>query len=211
MASFNERLVREVKKHKQLWDQHSKLHKEASCRETAWADIAETLGVTVEECQTRWRTIRDTYLKRKKRLHVSSKGQWNVLEHELGFLDGFLRPRTRCQLRPAVVKLELGEGGSPGCSSAASTLPLPSPPESPDMQWGLALEEPPLQQLPPPPPEPALRTSRDQDELFCLSLVDHLRRIPPRERDVARLKVLQALHQFEFGQLENSEPPALVP
>ncbi|XP_077528555.1 uncharacterized protein LOC144140932 [Haemaphysalis longicornis] len=209
MASFNERLVREVKKHKQLWDQHSKLHKEASCRETAWADIAETLGVTVEECQTRWRTIRDTYLKRKKRLHVSSKGQWNVLEHELGFLDGFLRPRTRCQLRPAVVKLELD--GSPGCSSAASTLPLPSPPESPDMQWGLALEEPPLQQLPPPPPGPALGTSRDQDELFCLSLVDHLRRIPPRERDVARLKVLQALHQFEFGQLDNSEPPALVP
>ncbi|XP_077530958.1 uncharacterized protein LOC144143008 [Haemaphysalis longicornis] len=209
MASFNERLVREVKKHKQLWDQHSKLHKEASCRETAWADIAETLDVTVEECQTRWRTIRDTYLKRKKRLHVSSKGQWNVLEHELSFLDGFLRPRTRCQLRPAVVKLELDEGGSPVCSSPASTLP--SPPESPELQWGLALEEPPLQQLPPPPPGPALGTSRDQDELFCLSLVDHLRRIPPRERDVARLKVLQALHQFEFGQLDNSEPPALVP
>ncbi|XP_077550540.1 uncharacterized protein LOC144163543 [Haemaphysalis longicornis] len=215
MASFNERLIREVKKYNKLWDQHSKLHKEASSRETAWADIAETLGVTVKECQTRWRSIRDMYLKRKKRLPFSSKGQGNVLEHELSFLDGFLKPRTRCQLRPVVFKLGLDEGGSPGCSSASSTVPLPSPPESPDLQWVLVLEEPPMaQQLPPAPPPPTPLTqgaSRDQDELFCLSLMDHLRRIPPMERHVARAKVLQTLQQIEFGLPDNSVAPALVP
>ncbi|KAK8771677.1 hypothetical protein V5799_025079 [Amblyomma americanum] len=94
MASFNEKLVQEVKKHKQLWDQQSKLHKEAGYREAAWMEIAAALVVTVEECQTRWRTIRDAYLKRKKRRRIDPKGQWSVLDRELGFLDHFLRPRT---------------------------------------------------------------------------------------------------------------------
>ncbi|XP_077511165.1 uncharacterized protein LOC144121685 [Amblyomma americanum] len=94
MASFNEKLVQEVKKHTQLWDQYSRLHKEAGYREAAWMEIAAALAVTVEECQTRWRTLRDTYLKRKKRRRAGANGQWNVLECDLGFLDDFLRPRT---------------------------------------------------------------------------------------------------------------------
>lgn len=40
MASFNEMLVREVKKYKQLWNQNTKLHKEAKAREDAWSAIA---------------------------------------------------------------------------------------------------------------------------------------------------------------------------
>ncbi|KAH7933795.1 hypothetical protein HPB49_017370 [Dermacentor silvarum] len=201
MASFNERLVHEVKKHKQLWDQHSKLHKEAGFREAAWMDIATALAVSVEECQTRWRTIRDTYLKRKKRRRTDAKGQWNVLDRELSFLDEFLRPRTRrCSLRalsmPAV-KSELPDGEpheASGPEEAADNWAphqnthqqpmgiLPHHPEG----GGAALQE----------------RSGDPDELFCLSLIAQLKRLLPRDRNLAKMRMLRVLHNLEFGQVE---------
>ncbi|XP_050048827.1 uncharacterized protein [Dermacentor andersoni] len=199
MASFNERLVHEVKKHKQLWDQHSKLHKEAGFREAAWLDIATALAVSVEECQTRWRTIRDTYLKRKKRRRSDAKGQWNVLDRELSFLDEFLRPRTRrCSLRALPmppVKSEVPDGDpreASGPEEAANNwAPLPQQPVAilPHHQdgGGAALQE----------------RAGDPDELFCLSLSAQLKRLLPRERNLAKMKMLRVLHNLEFGQVED--------
>ncbi|XP_075532143.1 uncharacterized protein LOC142564847 [Dermacentor variabilis] len=199
MASFNERLVHEVKKHKQLWDQHSKLHKEAGFREAAWLDIATALAVSVEECQTRWRTIRDTYLKRKKRRRSDAKGQWNVLDRELSFLDEFLRPRTRrCSLRALPmppVKSEVPDGDpreASGPEEAANNwAPHPQQPVAilPHHQdgGGAALQE----------------RAGDPDELFCLSLSAQLKRLLPRERNLAKMKMLRVLHNLEFGQVED--------
>ncbi|XP_065310526.1 uncharacterized protein [Dermacentor albipictus] len=197
MASFNERLVHEVKKHKQLWDQHSKLHKEAGFREAAWLDIATALAVSVEECQTRWRTIRDTYLKRKKRRRSDAKGQWNVLDRELSFLDEFLRPRTRrCSLRALPmppVKSEVPDGDpreASGPEEAANHwAPHPQQPLAilPHHQDGAALQE----------------RAGDPDELFCLSLSAQLKRLLPRERNLAKMKMLRVLHNLEFGQVED--------
>ncbi|KAL1425644.1 hypothetical protein MTO96_019064 [Rhipicephalus appendiculatus] len=214
MASFNERLVHEVKKHKQLWDQHSKLHKEAGFREAAWLDIATALAVSgectahtglregcawtpSEECQTRWRTIRDTYLKRKKRRRSDAKGQWNVLDRELCFLDEFLRPRTRrCSLRPPsmpTVKSELPEGDpceASGAEEANNWVALPQ-------------QHQPMAILPHNPPQGggALQErAGDPDELFCLSLAAQLKRLLPRERNLAKMKMLRLLHDLEFGE-----------
>ncbi|XP_075726930.1 uncharacterized protein LOC142768779 isoform X2 [Rhipicephalus microplus] len=190
MASFNERLVYEVKKHKQLWDQHSKLHKEAGFREAAWLDIATALEVTVEECQTRWRTIRDTYLKRKKRRRSDAKGQWNVLERELSFLDEFLRPRTRCSLRlPSMmppVKSELPEGDPCEASAAEEAN-----------NWMMAQQQPVLPYNP--PPQALQERAGDPDELFCLSLSAQLKRLMPNERNIAKMRMLRVMHDVEFG------------
>lgn len=219
MASFNEKLVQEVKKHKQLWDQHSKLHKEAGYREAAWMDIAAALAVSVEECQTRWRTIRDTYLKRKKRRRADAKGQWNVLDRELGFLDDFLRPRTRrWTLRAA----------GPTAAPAEVEVKREQPDEDADVREAAAAEAAAVAAVAAAPPDPwalavrpaamlphhlaaggaaAQERASDPEELFCLSLAAHLKRLLPRERNMAKMKMLQTLHDFEFG--ENSEEVAL--
>ncbi|KAH7940140.1 uncharacterized protein LOC119402595 [Rhipicephalus sanguineus] len=201
MASFNERLVHEVKKHKQLWDQHSKLHKEAGFREAAWLDIATALAVSVEECQTRWRTIRDTYLKRKKRRRSDAKGQWNVLDRELSFLDEFLRPRTRrCALRLSAmppVKSELPEGDPCEASAADEANNWVPPPQQ---------HQQPMAILPHNPQGAALQErAGDPDELFCLSLAAQLKRLLPRERNVAKMKMLRLLHDLEFGEPEGGD------
>ncbi|KAK8775634.1 hypothetical protein V5799_031010 [Amblyomma americanum] len=207
MASFNEKLVQEVKKHKQLWDQHSKLHKEAGYREAAWMEIAAALDVTVEECQTRWRTLRDTYLKRKNRRRADVTGQWSVLDRELGFLDDFLRPRTR---RSTL------NGAAPAASPAEVEVKRKQPDEdaevresaavvaaaaAPAQPWALAMR--PAAVLPhhlAAGGAAAQERSSDSEELFCLSLAAHLRGLPPRERHMARMKMLQTLHDLESGE-----------
>ncbi|XP_077488311.1 uncharacterized protein LOC144099097 [Amblyomma americanum] len=207
MASFNEKLVQEVKKHTQLWDQHSKLHKEAGYREAAWMDIAAALAVTVEECQTRWRTLRDTYLKRKKRRRADATGQWSVLDRELGFLDDFLRPRTR---RSTL------NGAAPAASSAEVEVKREQPDEdaevresaavvaaaaAPAQPWALAMR--PAAVMPhrlAAGGAAAQALSLDPEELFCLSLAALLKRLLPRERHMARMKMLQTLHDLESGE-----------
>ncbi|XP_077488302.1 uncharacterized protein LOC144099088 [Amblyomma americanum] len=207
MASFNEKLVQEVKKHTQLWDQHSKLHKEAGYREAAWMDIAAALAVTVEECQTRWRTLRDTYLKRKKRRRADATGQWSVLDRELGFLDDFLRPRTR---RSTL------NGAAPVASSAEVEVKREQPDEdaevresaavvaaaaAPAQPWALAMR--PTRVMPhrlAAGGAAAQALSSDPEELFCLSLAARLKRLLPRERHMARMKMLQTLHDLQSGE-----------
>ncbi|XP_077509319.1 uncharacterized protein LOC144120609 [Amblyomma americanum] len=46
----------------------------------------------------------------------------------------------------------------------------------------------------------AQECSSDPEELFCLSLAADLKRLLPRERHMARMKMLQTLHDLEFGE-----------
>ncbi|XP_077496377.1 uncharacterized protein LOC144107251 [Amblyomma americanum] len=219
MASFSEKLVQEVKKHEQLWDQRCKVHKEAGNREAAWIDIAATLAVSVEECRTRWRTIRDTYLKRKQHRRANAKGQWNVLDRELGFLDDFLQPRTRRWTLHAAAPVDsraeegakrkqpeedAGEREAATAEAAAVAAAVAEPPEP------LAVAMRPAAVLPhhlAPGGAEAQERCSDPEELFCLSLAAHLKRLLPRERNMAKMKMLQTLHDLEFG--ENGEEAAL--
>lgn len=45
----------------------------------------------------------------------------------------------------------------------------------------------------------------DPDELFCLSLAAHLKRLLPRDRNTAKIRMLQILHDSEFGDSIASE------
>ncbi|XP_077544123.1 uncharacterized protein LOC144156155 [Haemaphysalis longicornis] len=127
MAPFNQQLVREVKKYRHLWDQHTRLFTEAACRDAAWTDIAATLGVSVKQCQTRWRSLRDTYVKRKKRLNATADSPWDDLEQELRFIDDYLRPPKRCGQRPAATMPGPGSEESPEAAAAyPPVVPVPA-------------------------------------------------------------------------------------
>lgn len=204
MASFNEMLVREVKKYKQLWNQNTKLHKEAKAREDAWSAIALTLAVPAEQCQTRWRSLRDGYLRRKC-VRVKSKRQWVLLEQELGFIDKYLRPRSRRMLHSIAVKPEPDDEEGPE-DSDLSAVPAP---EHPEFVLPDALPSLPLQL--PPPPSVVEERPLDGEELFCLSLQHQLTSLPPRERHVAQVKMLQLLHYAQLGVSGNQGQAAADP
>ncbi|XP_077505946.1 uncharacterized protein LOC144115423 [Amblyomma americanum] len=161
----------------------------------------------VEECQTRWRTLRDTYLKRKKRRRADATGQWSVLDRELGFLDDFLRPRTR---RSTL------NGAAPAASSAEVEVKREQPDEDAEVRESAAVVA--AAAAPAQPWALAMRPTRvmphrlaaggaaaqalfsDPEELLCLSLAARLKRLLPRERHMARMKMLQTLHDLESGE-----------
>lgn len=47
--------------------------------------------------------------------------------------------------------------------------------------------------------------SSDPDELFCMSLAAHLKKLLPRDRNTAKLRMLQILHDSMFGDSIASE------
>lgn len=206
MPSFNRMLVRAVKKHSALWDQHTKFTKKAGAREAAWAKIAFALEGHVDLCQTRWRTLRDTYLKRK-RGHVATTGQWDVLEKEMTFLDNYRRPRTGVVLCPAAIKTEPMD--------EESREEEPSPPVVPgEVKFRLPQVQPLLPPQQPPAPAVAEQRRSDSEELFCLSLVPALQRLPPRVRSESQVKMLQVLHESELQSAPNGNkqmPPWKTP
>ncbi|XP_077530961.1 uncharacterized protein LOC144143012 [Haemaphysalis longicornis] len=186
MASFNERLVLQVKKHKKLWDHCSTLQKESKKREAAWMDVAAELIATVEKCRTRWRTLRDSYIKLKRRQRSRSRGQWDLLEHELRFLDEHLRPPRRRHLRKMVVATEPRDCEKPRHASEAPPTEDVEEERAAAVMAGAATM-------------PELYHLFDGDELFCLCLAANLKRLPLRQRMLTKIKLLQILHEAEFG------------
>ncbi|GAB6032500.1 hypothetical protein CHUAL_011396 [Chamberlinius hualienensis] len=81
-----------VGQHKCLYDVKHKLYKDVCARENAWKIIAENLNQTTDQCKKRWRNIRDTYFRRKKKAKKSKGLERNVhvewhLESKLSFLN----------------------------------------------------------------------------------------------------------------------------
>ncbi|XP_077528556.1 uncharacterized protein LOC144140933 [Haemaphysalis longicornis] len=186
MASFNERLVRQVKKRKNLWDHRSTLQNESKKREAAWMDVAAELIATVEKCRTRWRTLRDSYVKRNRCQRSRSKGPWDRLEHELRFLDEHLRPPRRRHLRKMVVATEPRDCEKPRHASEAPPTEDVDELRGAPVKAGAAMM-------------PELYRSFDGEELFCLCLAANLKRLPLRRRMLTEIKLLQILHEAEFG------------
>ncbi|XP_077529219.1 uncharacterized protein LOC144141551 isoform X1 [Haemaphysalis longicornis] len=200
MASFNERLVRQVQKHKNLWDHRSTLQKESEKRDAAWMDVAAELIATVEKCRTRWRTLRDSYVKRKRHPSSRTRGRWDLLEHKLRFLDDHLRPPRRSQVRRAAVKSKPEHETNPGGCTPVVPLPLLEAEYGADMELSLLPDVTPRSPIPLPPPSPVVQErSEDPVELFCLGLAPQLKRLMPRERMKAEMWVLQVLHGLEHG------------
>ncbi|KAK9510151.1 hypothetical protein O3M35_004994 [Rhynocoris fuscipes] len=90
-VSEDEKLVQMVSKFPCIYDVYSLLYKAHSVKENAWKEIAEYVGRSVEDCKKRWRNIKDTHLKRQKKISaenaVSNKAKKWRLADMLTFLN----------------------------------------------------------------------------------------------------------------------------
>ncbi|KAI6187677.1 hypothetical protein M3Y98_00270300 [Aphelenchoides besseyi] len=104
LEKFYLKLIREVKKHQLLFDSSSPLYRVAAARNRVWDEIAESFGdgYTANELRTKWRSIRDRYI-RERRLYKESLNESNPrfpkwpLYPEFAFLDFYVdqtMPRT---------------------------------------------------------------------------------------------------------------------
>ncbi|KAF4518813.1 hypothetical protein B566_EDAN008142 [Ephemera danica] len=74
-----------------------------------------------------------------------------------------------------------------------------SPPSIPIVTSASSLAMPQLQVEKPPPPLIQQDEADDEDSLFCKSVAHTLRRLAPRRKALAKLRILQALYDAEFG------------
>eukprot|EP00102_Acyrthosiphon_pisum_P006861 XP_003240720.1 PREDICTED: transcription factor Adf-1-like [Acyrthosiphon pisum] len=86
----DELLVEEVSKNSVLYDSSHENHKDINVKDVIWNNISSVVGQCTEDCKKRWRNIRDTYMRNKKKLGTGSsalsKKKW-ALADNLTFLN----------------------------------------------------------------------------------------------------------------------------
>lgn len=86
----DELLVEEVSKNRVLYDSSHEKHKDVNFKDVIWNNISSVVGQCAEDCKKRWRNIRDTYMRHKKKLGTGSsalaKKKW-FLADSLTFLN----------------------------------------------------------------------------------------------------------------------------
>ncbi|KAG0411311.1 hypothetical protein HPB47_011566 [Ixodes persulcatus] len=63
-VAFNELLIAEVFKRRQIWDSSSPDYRNSLVRSEHWKAIATVLGSKVRDVESRWRNLKDTYAKK---------------------------------------------------------------------------------------------------------------------------------------------------
>ncbi|XP_053712090.1 uncharacterized protein LOC128753917 [Synchiropus splendidus] len=89
-----ERLIEEVESHSILYDTTHPFYKDNGRKEKAWAAIAEVMDVDPDLCKAKWRTLRDGFVKSRKK--ASSNGlhrEWKFKDI-MAFLSPYILPRS---------------------------------------------------------------------------------------------------------------------
>lgn len=93
-------------------------HKDVEMKMQTWETIAEEIGKSEKECRWRWRNIKDTYIRRQRKLKNSKRisrapDKW-VLADMLSFLDKsrYTRPNTRRVIRHVVADIKMNHDRS---------------------------------------------------------------------------------------------------
>ncbi|KAJ8968726.1 hypothetical protein NQ314_002149 [Rhamnusium bicolor] len=91
---MDEKLIELVSKNEVLYNTGHKLYKDLAVRDDVWLAISTVVGRNVNECKTRWRSLRDLYHRKRKdeKKGKKTRCQWEYMEM-LSFLDNFTTER----------------------------------------------------------------------------------------------------------------------
>nr|XP_054930432.1 uncharacterized protein LOC126538461 [Dermacentor andersoni] len=102
-ATFNEALITEVEKRRVLWDVRDRNYKNNMKRDQAWRATADALSVDVTQVMKRWKSLRDTFMKKRKEVTTTKSGagadsvfsvRWPHYNQLLFLLDTMEYPET---------------------------------------------------------------------------------------------------------------------
>ncbi|OZC05616.1 hypothetical protein X798_07410 [Onchocerca flexuosa] len=86
-STFNDSLIREVRRNPIIYDFTHPLYGNAVKKQETWIEIAAKLNEKVEAVKTRWRTLRDRYTKERRRVMTCGVGSSFSYYADLCFLD----------------------------------------------------------------------------------------------------------------------------
>ncbi|XP_028316574.1 transcription factor Adf-1-like [Gouania willdenowi] len=111
-------LILEIENHRILYDPSHPFYKDAHKKEVAWNTIAEVIGEDVDLCKVKWRALRDSFVRSKKR----SNKEWKYSDI-LSFLLPYIQPRSSKSTLSSVFAEE--ERSSTPVSACGSDEPAP--------------------------------------------------------------------------------------
>ncbi|XP_031169494.1 zinc finger protein 182-like isoform X3 [Sander lucioperca] len=92
-ACFEERLCEEVRRYPHLYDRSVKDYNDRQMTLNSWRQIAQTLGKNETTCRQKWQSLRDRYVKAKKKLKDGSgkTGRSPYIISMLDWLSGYIK------------------------------------------------------------------------------------------------------------------------
>lgn len=188
----DERLIREIEKRRMLFDTKDLFYKDNVVKEKEWATLSKTMGLEVDFCKSRWKALRDGFVKAK------NAQKEHRYADKLYFLTPFLQSRRnkRFLVSNEDEDSAQGENGDLLAAAAASAeITDTRPPEN----------KTPRRSVSPGPyvsvnPKDVPQSDLDESYHFAMSLVPIMARMDRTTRRQAQVFILNGLGNFE-GQL----------
>ncbi|XP_078491417.1 uncharacterized protein LOC100182535 [Ciona intestinalis] len=101
MSVFDLALIAEVESHPNIYNRKLQCYRDRRQRDTAWQEVATKLNTTVNDCQRRWKALRDKYgrIRKKEQIDFNNgeyfPSEWDLAE-KLSFLEEFRVTRGIC-------------------------------------------------------------------------------------------------------------------
>ncbi|KAF4086780.1 hypothetical protein AMELA_G00088330 [Ameiurus melas] len=226
-----ELLVSLVSERRELYDKRHSDYKNIDKRELLWQEIADQTGFDVEEVKLKWKSLRDTYTRKKREEDCRSgqtaknKKQWKYMK-----VMEFLATSTEFRSNISENTDEVDDQNDASESERASTssgASVPSPAvirssagkrkrsEMPDFleKYLLSKEsrEREKEERREQRREQKRAMKKDDIYFFVHSLVPALKRLSPPQLSSVKLQIQQLLHDAEFGQPSFSQSPHQSP
>uniref|UniRef100_A0A1X7V7D1 MADF domain-containing protein n=1 Tax=Amphimedon queenslandica TaxID=400682 RepID=A0A1X7V7D1_AMPQE len=74
-----ENLIDSVRALQCIWDVSSKVYKDQRARENAWMEVVQKEGIEREECQRKWKNLRDHFVRELKKTLCITGRQYPIL------------------------------------------------------------------------------------------------------------------------------------
>ncbi|XP_029941112.1 uncharacterized protein LOC115383163 isoform X6 [Salarias fasciatus] len=205
---MKEKLIVAVTAHPELYDVNCPLYKDRKKKEQAWMNISQNIGMSIERCRTKWKSLRDTYARERKKIPrcgaaARTGKRWKHLG-VLSFLDPFIAPRDTSGMEDwtsqSMESDEEEETAGPshrGRERAEKRMREDEDSRHWEIQDLLLQTMRALRDLTAHPPTPAPPCSEDQ--LFLDSLAPSLERLDPQVKARVKFQIHKIIYDASRG------------
>ncbi|GFU22375.1 uncharacterized protein NPIL_213021 [Nephila pilipes] len=217
----NEKLIREVYKHRSLWDQKSLDYLSRTLKAKEWETVAQEMDCTVDEVKNRWKILKDSFNREVRNMakngnHSSRWAHFESMSFLLKGSNNLLLPSA--YLSQSLIELDSQNTTSISCDNEFSENSLASPEE--DIESVSSRKKKVKGNHTPPNSSIEISNSTpyqinsqiewngstgfrhehgNEDYYFLLSLLPSFERMSPRQKMLVKIKMMQDVYDAAYG------------
>ncbi|KAK6325324.1 hypothetical protein J4Q44_G00046660 [Coregonus suidteri] len=112
-ACFEEKLIEEVRRYTNLYNTSLKDYKDFTMTNNSWKEIAQTLRVEEQICRTKWKNLRDRYVRLRRKIKGKSGDAASGIQPQilttLSWLSGFIKHKETESNYPKAEEMDTPE------------------------------------------------------------------------------------------------------